>query len=67
VPAETEGQTAEAEAATDTTTVAEMRDEQEHICPRCGGTLVTRTVSKGERKGETFVGCSNFPKCRYTK
>ena len=67
VPAETEGQTAEAEAATDTATVAEMRDEQEHICPRCGGRLVTRTVSKGDRKGETFVGCSNFPKCRYTK
>lgn len=67
VPVKTEDQTAEAEAATDTTTVAEMRDEQEHICPHCGGRLVTRTVSKGERKGETFVGCSNFPKCRYTK
>ncbi len=32
------------------------------ICPRCGGKLVPR---KG--KDRIFVGCSNFPKCRYTK
>ena len=31
-------------------------------CPQCGGTLV-------ERKGKNgaFIGCSNFPKCRFTK
>lgn len=31
-------------------------------CPKCGGNLV-------ERKGKygNFQGCSNFPKCRYTK
>ena len=34
-------------------------------CPRCGGNLVLRTVKRGERKGQTFLGCSNFPKCRY--
>ena len=34
-------------------------------CPRCGGKLVLRTVKRGERKGQTFLGCSNFPKCRY--
>lgn len=64
---ETESQTAESEAATDEATVAEIQTEKNQICPRCGGVLVTRTVSKGERKGKTFVGCSNFPKCRYTK
>ena len=34
----------------------------EGICPRCGGKLV-------ERKGKygTFTGCSNYPKCRFTK
>ena len=32
------------------------------ICPRCGGKLVTRKGKNG-----SFVGCSNFPKCRYTK
>ena len=31
-------------------------------CPVCGGTLK-------ERKGpySTFLGCSNYPKCKYTK
>ncbi|WP_066297693.1 NERD domain-containing protein [Bacillus sp. FJAT-29937] len=33
-----------------------------NICPRCGGQLVTRTGKNG-----TFKGCSNFPKCRFTK
>lgn len=31
------------------------------ICPRCGGQLVKRKGKTG-----TFVGCSNYPKCRYT-
>jgi len=30
------------------------------ICPRCGGRLVERNGKYGE-----FVGCSNYPKCRY--
>ena len=34
----------------------------EKICPRCGGTLVTRTGKYG-----VFYGCSNFPRCRFTK
>ena len=42
-----------------------VNNTSEHICPRCGGALVSRTASKGEHKGETFWGCSNFPKCRY--
>ncbi len=32
------------------------------ICPKCGGKLVMR-----EGKYGTFIGCSNFPKCRYTQ
>jgi DNA topoisomerase I len=31
-------------------------------CPRCGGVLVKRTGKYGE-----FVGCNNFPKCRYVE
>lgn len=31
------------------------------ICPRCGGRLVLRTGKYGD-----FVGCSNYPHCRYT-
>ena len=37
------------------------------ICPRCGGKLVLRTAKKGEHVGEQFYGCSNFPKCRFTR
>lgn len=37
------------------------------ICPRCGGTLVLRTAKKGPNTGNSFYGCSNYPKCRYVK
>lgn len=35
---------------------------QNNICPRCGGKLVLR---KG--KYNEFLGCSSFPKCKFTK
>ncbi len=34
------------------------------VCPRCGGTLVER---RNRTTGEAFVGCANFPRCRYTQ
>ncbi len=34
-------------------------------CPKCGGTLVLRTATKGANVGQQFYGCSNFPRCRY--
>lgn len=33
----------------------------EGICPKCGGMLVLRNGKYGK-----FLGCSNYPKCRYT-
>ncbi len=45
--------------------VMETPKAEESICPRCGGKLVMRTAKKGERQGKQFLGCSNFPKCRY--
>lgn len=36
-------------------------------CPRCGNELVTRTARRGINAGKQFVGCSSFPKCRYTR
>ena len=36
-------------------------------CPLCGGTLLTRIAKKGPHPGTRFIGCSNFPSCRYTK
>lgn len=32
------------------------------ICPRCGGKLILREGKYGQ-----FYGCSNFPKCKFTK
>ena len=37
------------------------------ICPKCGVPLVPRTVGRGERKGERFLGCPNYPRCRETQ
>ena len=31
-------------------------------CPKCGGDLISRNGKYGE-----FLGCSNYPKCKYTK
>lgn len=38
-----------------------------HICPQCGGTLVRRVAKRGKHQGEAFLGCSSFPKCRYSR
>ena len=46
---------------------ADISKDDPMICPRCGGKLVLRTAKKGENAGNSFYGCSNFPKCRYTK
>ena len=32
-----------------------------------GGTLVLRTAKKGANAGNSFYGCSNYPKCRYVQ
>jgi len=32
------------------------------ICPKCGGDLIMR-----EGKYGTFIGCSNYPNCKYTQ
>lgn len=37
-------------------------DEDSMICPRCGSKLVKRNGKYGN-----FIGCSNYPKCRYKK
>ncbi|WP_367306310.1 topoisomerase DNA-binding C4 zinc finger domain-containing protein [Alicyclobacillus acidocaldarius] len=33
-----------------------------NICPRCGGELKIRKGQRGE-----FYGCSNYPRCRFTR
>ncbi len=39
-------------------------DKPSPLCPRCGSTMVLRTATRGENKGNQFWGCSGFPKCR---
>ena len=46
---------------------AEIHQPNIAVCPKCGGTLVLRTAKRGENAGNTFYGCSNYPKCRYIK
>lgn len=43
-------------------TVKENNDKEKNmICPKCGGKLVERNGKYGK-----FIGCSNFPNCKYT-
>ncbi len=39
----------------------------EPVCPKCGGELIERVAKKGQYAGQKFWGCSNFPKCKFTK
>lgn len=34
---------------------------KKEVCPKCGGKLVEKHGKYGD-----FIGCSNYPKCRYT-
>jgi len=34
------------------------------VCPKCGVPMVLRVASRGERQGERFYGCPNYPRCR---
>lgn len=43
-------------------TVKENNNKEKNmICPKCGGKLVERNGKYGN-----FIGCSNFPNCKYT-
>ena len=43
------------------------RHESTTVCPKCGGTLIKRTARKGLNAGRQFLGCSNYPTCRFIK
>jgi len=40
----------------------ELQEQTDEKCSSCGAPMVIRWSSKGK-----FLGCSNFPKCKYTK
>lgn len=33
-------------------------------CPRCGAPMIARVAQRGLKAGESFYGCSNYPRCR---
>jgi len=39
---------------------AHLKENKVGACPKCGMDMIIRS----SRKGERFVGCTNFPKCR---
>lgn len=38
------------------------KETNKYICPRCGGRLIIKNGRYGR-----FIGCSNYPRCKYTK
>lgn len=38
--------------------------ENKKSCPKCGGEMVIRKAKQGSNKGNSFWGCTNYPKCR---
>lgn len=43
------------------------RHNSDTTCPKCGSRLVKRTAKRGKIAGSMFLGCENYPKCRFTK
>lgn len=37
-----------------------------NFCPKCGSHMVEREAKNGANRGQKFLGCSKFPKCRGT-
>ena len=37
------------------------------IWRKCGSDLLVREVKQGGQKGSQFLGCSSYPRCRFTK
>ena len=42
------------------------RHSSKTICPKCGSNLIERIAKKGTNAGTTFLGCSNYPQCRFS-
>lgn len=43
------------------------RYDSTSTCPKCGANLVERVAKRGSNAGSRFLGCSGYPRCRYTK
>jgi len=45
----------------------QKRHNSTTVCPKCGSKLVERTAKQGTNAGTTFIGCENYPSCRFTR
>ena len=44
-----------------------VREKQNgNYCPKCGSPMVEREAKNGANRGQKFLGCSRYPKCRGT-
>ncbi|MBL7665164.1 MAG: NERD domain-containing protein [Bacteriovoracaceae bacterium] len=43
------------------------RHNSKTICPKCGGSLIERVAKKGPTSGSTFLGCGNYPNCKFSR
>jgi restriction system protein len=43
------------------------RYRSDTTCPKCGGHLVPRVARRGPTPGSRFLGCSNYPGCKYIR
>jgi restriction system protein len=44
-----------------------QRHASSSVCPHCGSALVERTARSGAKAGSKFLGCTSYPRCRFTK
>jgi restriction system protein len=43
------------------------RYSNDAVCPKCDGDLVMRIARTGPMPGSEFLGCANYPACKYTR
>jgi len=43
------------------------RHSSNTLCPRCGSNLIERIAKSGSNAGSKFLGCENYPQCKFTK
>jgi len=47
--------------------VKKIIKDKDNICVKCGSKMILRVAKRGSNIGNSFYGCSNYPKCRYIK
>lgn len=45
----------------------EALSTQAPLCPKCGKPMLQRMIKKGTKQGQTFWGCSDYPRCDGTR